>query len=74
MFLQLNKFLKVNLFISIILWTSWLNTSCHQASSNNQIGSVKRNNEDSLRSAEIYKKIAGPEKHRKLDSFFQYKV
>ncbi len=74
MFFTPNKSFKVNLFISILLWMSWLNTSCHQASSNNKIGVSKKNNDDSLRSAEIYKKIAGPEKHRKLDSFFQYKV
>ena len=53
---------------------SWLNTSCHQASSNNHSVSFPKKNEDSLRSGEIYKKINGPEKHRRLDSFFQYKA
>ncbi len=64
----------MNLFISILLWFGILNSSCHSAESHNKIEFTKKSNADSLRSAAIFKKIGGPEKSRKLDSFFHIKV
>ncbi|MEY2830301.1 MAG: hypothetical protein RIQ33_2159 [Bacteroidota bacterium] len=64
----------VTLFISFFLSFGWLTTGCQSTSTSAPSVVSKVYNEDSIRSAQIFKQIGGVEKNRKLDSFFQFKI
>jgi CubicO group peptidase (beta-lactamase class C family) len=61
-------------FISLFFLFGWLNSGCQSNGNAHSVKTFHKENKDSINAARIFIQINGPEKNRKLDSFFQFKI